>query len=244
MELTPDELLIAARYENGESTIALARDTGISRYEINRILGAAGVKRRRSPDIGTLPDNIARWIVRLHAAGLPASTIGRELGLENSLVAAVVKLNGGTLARGKRAGASLQRDAEPADLQEPTEQTPREHREELPYVQPPDEPPDPSVNAASEEARRKAYMIVAAYLEGGSLEAISERFGYPAWRIVRILKSANVRLLAETHRPAAQDTEAPEGPRERTETESDMADWRAVVEAHYRDRAEQGFSSP
>lgn len=241
VELTVDELLIAARYDNGESTIALSRDTGISRYEINRILGAAGVKRRRSHTIATLPESTRKWIARLYEAGLPAVRIGSELGLETSLVSAVLNLEG--VRRRPHGGRmdDVREDSRPDDTESQTSAQPAEE----PYIDPREEEPEPSMDASTVQARRTAYLIVAAYLEGQSLDAISERFGYPAWRIVRILKSANVTLLAET-RPRPVIDSAPDGPGDHPATDShlptgdgekDADDWRKVVEAHYADQA-------
>lgn len=240
MELTLDELIIAARYDNGESTIALSRDTGISRYEINRILGAAGVKRRRSHTIATLPESTRRWIARLYLAGAPKVRISRELGLEASLVSIALDVEGVT---GRQGAQVDDQDEEPRrdETETPTSIEPAE----VPYVEPPEDEAEPSMTAGTAKARRTAYLIVAAYLEGNSLEAISERFGYPAWRIVRILKSADVTLLVESRPRTAADLGAVEGDGDQTSDshlptpapESDLDDWRQVVEAHYADEA-------
>jgi DNA-binding CsgD family transcriptional regulator len=184
--LTLEQMFIAARYVNGESAIALAQLTGISRYQINRILAQAGVKRRPSPNIATLSDATKKWIVRLYAAGSSVAKIGRELGLEASLVATVVRLEGLDPKVGGPSGQA-----------EPPETQPGEGRTYMPYVDPPEEPPEPTLDAPTEEVRRIAYGMVAAYQQGKSLQEIAERFGYPMWRVVRILKSARVTLVVE-----------------------------------------------
>ena len=241
LELKHDELLIAARYVNGETTIALARATGISRYEINRILGAAGVRRRQAPSIVTLPEDTKAWIVRLYEAGITATRIGRELGFEISLVSMVLKVEGVPVHRGRQ-----QRDASSRGTAgrvsgqgEVQAQSPSGMRGERPFIEEP-EPPEPSVDAPTAHARRTAYRIVAAYLEGESIDNLSRRFRYPAWRIVRILKSANVTLLVEAQRPPSSEPGlagpmVPHPPGDEASDDDPNADavWRALVQAHY-----------
>ena len=251
MELKHDELLIAARYVNGESTIALARDTGISRYEINRILGAAGVRRRQAPSIVTLPEDTKAWIVRLYEAGISATRIGRELGLEISLVSMVLKVEGVPVHRGRQQRDASSRGTASHDSRqgEMQVQSPSGMRGERPYIEEP-EPPEPSVDAPTAHARRTAYRIVAAYLEGESIDDLSRRFRYPAWRIVRILKSANVTLLAESQRSTSPELPAdvpwadrPGEPRTNDEEISADEAWHAIVNAHYDDMRSRESSS-
>lgn len=180
--MTPEEIAIAARYDSGESSIALAHRTGLSRPQINRILKDAGVPRRPQPNIATLPKNTRGWIVKLSVAGWPTRTIAQELGLEINLVRDVLRLEGIEIVPGRRHRRSL-----PANLPhaEPAPKPPPLHEQV--------EPPPPGPTPQHTEARKIAEEIVAAYEDGATVTGLSAIYKYPEWRIARILASAEAK---------------------------------------------------